>query len=279
MDSLSTMLGLASALTWGAGDFFGGYASRKSNVFKVVAFSQSLGFLLLFFAAVVVGERLLDTVDLMWSCIAGACSGLGLVFYYAALARGSMGLAAPLTGVLTAAMPAAAGAFIEGLPSPIQVTGFILAFMSIALVTGDSGYRLTFNTQVLLAMLAGVSFGLFLTFIGQVSKGSYLYPLAVSRLFTVAIAITLTASLSIGPVSKTHHAPVIAAGIFDAGGSLFYLLARQAGRLDVAGVLSSLYPVSTVLLAKIVLREKLGKRRAVGIALATAATALINAST
>ena len=272
-EQLPAVYGLASAISWGAGDFYGGYASKKASVLMVVAVSQALGCALLLTLATISGEKPPTTNDIYWSAAAGFFSGLGITLYYAALSRGLMGIAAPVTGVLTAAVPAVAGAFLEGAPSPLQATGFLLAFIGIFLVTGPDVNRLDATRQLAPAAAAGLGFGLFLVTIGQVSTGHY-YPLAISRIVTVSMV--LAASLAKGGTSLSNsRLPTLAAGIFDTGGSFFYLLARQQGRLDVSGVLSSLYPVSTVLLAKLILGEKLGKQKTVGILCAAAATTLI----
>ncbi|BAJ49983.1 conserved hypothetical protein [Candidatus Caldarchaeum subterraneum] len=273
-EQLSAFYGVASAVSWGAGNFYGGYASKKASVLMVVAVSQSLGLVLLLSLGILSGEKPPTTSDIYWSAAAGFFSGLGITLYYAALSRGSMGLAAPVTGVLTAAVPAVAGTFLEGVPSPLQAIGFLLAFLSIFLVTGNKADRLDVKRQLVPAAAAGLGFGLFLVTIGQVSPGHYYYPLVVSRLVTVSMV--LAASLAKGHTSLSNsRLTTAAAGIFDTGGSFFYLLARQQGRLDEAGVLSSLYPVSTVLLAKTILGEKLGKQRTAGIICAAAATTLI----
>ncbi|MCS6784132.1 MAG: DMT family transporter [Candidatus Caldarchaeum sp.] len=276
MDSAATFYGLASAFAWGAGDFYGGYASKAVHVLRVVAFSQTVGFILLVGLAVAVGEPLPGVADLGWAAAAGLMSGVGLIFYYAALSRGEMGAAAPVTGVLTAVVPALAGSLLEGVPSTLQAAGFFLAFVSIGLTTGSSGMRLSVNSQLGFSAVAGLGFGLFLVLLGQVSEGLYFYPLSVSRMITAGLAAFLAKTLLNTKSVGNAFTKIAAAGVFDTGGSFFYLLSRQAGRLDVAGVLSSLYPVSTVMLAKAILHEKLGKQRTAAIALAAAATTLIN---
>jgi len=273
-EQLSAVYGVASAVSWGAGDFYGGYASKKASVLMVVAVSQAIGLALLLIFGIASGEKPPTTSDIYWSASAGFFSGLGITLYYAALSRGSMGLAAPVTGVLTAAVPALTGSFLEGAPTSLQAIGFLLAFVSIFLVTGNKFDRLDVKRQLAPAAAAGLGFGLFLVTIGQVTPGHYYYPLALSRFITVSMV--LAASLAKGGASLSNsRLATVAAGVFDTGGSFFYLLARQQGRLDEAGVLSSLYPVSTVLLAKTVLGEKLGKQRTTGILCAAAATALI----
>jgi uncharacterized membrane protein len=157
------------------------------------------------------------------------------------------------------------------------MVGFALAIIAIAQVTGLSRKNLTPNKQLIRSLLAGIFFGLFLIFLGQVSQDSYLYPLSITRVVTIAMALAM-AYVSGGPKIPQTAAPlVVGAGVFDSMGSLLYLLARHAGRLDVAGVLSSLYPVSTVVLAKTILQEPISPRKAVGIAFATAAAAALYA--
>ncbi|MDW8084293.1 MAG: EamA family transporter, partial [Candidatus Caldarchaeum sp.] len=155
-DTISGFLGIGSAFIWGAGDFFGGYSSRKANVQGVVALSQGIGFLLFVIAALLVGETLPAREDLLWSAAAGVMSGLGLTTYYAVLSRGSMAYAAPITGVISTAVPAVTGSFFEGTPSATQAMGFLLALISIALVTGLTKEAFTFNQSLVLAAVAGV---------------------------------------------------------------------------------------------------------------------------
>ncbi|MCX8200513.1 MAG: EamA family transporter [Candidatus Caldarchaeum sp.] len=275
-ESCSGVLGLMSAFVWGAGDFFGGYSSRKANVSGVVAFSQSIGLFPLVLAAVIVGEAFLKPRDLLWSAAAGVMSGLGVITYYAVLSRGSMAYAAPVTGLVSTSVPALTGSFIEGLPKASQAVGFVLALVSIALVTGATKTSFKLSPRFVLAAFAGICFGSFLVFLGQVSEGSVLFPLAVSRLVTVAMAAVLVKGLTDWKRVAKAYPYVTAAGLFDTGGSFLFLLARQLGRLDVAGVLSSLYPISTIILAKTILNEPIGKKRATGIITAAAATITIN---
>jgi drug/metabolite transporter (DMT)-like permease len=273
----TTVYGLGSAVIWGAGDFCGGYATKRTGVYGVVAASQTIGLMVLLAMALVTLERAPTATELAWSSLAGLCSGLGLVFYYRALSGGSMGSSAPVTGVVTAAVPALTGFLFEGAPSPLQTVGFALAIIAIAQVTGLSRKNLTPNKQLIRSLLAGIFFGLFLIFLGQVSQDSYLYPLSITRVVTIAMALAM-AYVSGGPKIPQTAAPLaVGAGVFDSMGSLLYLLARHAGRLDVAGVLSSLYPVSTVVLAKTILKEPISPRKAVGIAFATAAAAALYA--
>jgi uncharacterized membrane protein len=172
----TTVYGLGSAVIWGAGDFCGGYATKRTGVYGVVAASQTIGLMVLLAMALVTLERAPTATELAWSSLAGLCSGLGLVFYYRALSGGSMGSSAPVTGVVTAAVPALTGFLFEGAPSPLQTVGFALAIIAIAQVTGLSRKNLTPNKQLIRSLLAGIFFGLFLIFLGQVSQDSYLYP-------------------------------------------------------------------------------------------------------
>jgi uncharacterized membrane protein len=187
----TTVYGLGSAVIWGAGDFCGGYATKRTGVYGVVAASQTIGLMVLLAMALVTLERAPTATELAWSSLAGLCSGLGLVFYYRALSGGSMGSSAPVTGVVTAAVPALTGFLFEGVPSPLQMVGFALAIIAIAQVTGLSRKNLTPNKQLIRSLLAGIFFGLFLIFLGQVSQDSYLYPLSITRVVTIAMALAM----------------------------------------------------------------------------------------
>src|SRR3954447_9261485 len=132
----AVVFGLASALCWGAGDFSGGLATKRAPVFAVLAIGQAGGLLLLIVLALVWGEPLPSTTDLGWGLAAGLAGAVGLASLYRALAIGQMGMVAPLSAVLTAALPALFGVLTEGLPGALKLVGFVLALVGIWLVAG-----------------------------------------------------------------------------------------------------------------------------------------------
>jgi drug/metabolite transporter (DMT)-like permease len=278
MDSerLGIVFGLASALSWGAGDFSGGLAAKRSPAYAVVIASQLVGLLLLGGLAVLIAEPLPAPTDLLWSAVAGIAGGIGLVALYRGLATGRMGVVAPVTAVMSAAVPVLFGAFVEGLPTWPQLLGFGLALVAVWLVswTGkETGIR---GRDLGLPLLAGVGFGVFLVVIDHVSDTAILWPLVAARTAAIAMLSIVTVRMRSTRMLVRRQLPLAAlAGLLDSGGNAFYALAAQAGRLDMAAVLSSLYPAGTVLLARLVLKESVSRPQWLGVATALVAIVLI----
>ena len=261
--------GLLSALTWGAGDFGGGMASRRAHAQAVVLWVSGIGLLLFLFLAQVFGEAPQGR-DLPYALLGGASGALGLLAFYRALAQGEMGLAAPVAGVVGAALPVALGALLEGWPGLFPALGMGLGLLAVWFVSRPEGRARPGNLG--LALLAGLGFGGFYAFMDRV-EGLF-YPAAWAKL--TAFLLVLPTALRAKPWPGGREAPwVLLAGLGDAGGNLFFLLAAQAGRLDVAAVLSSFHPVFTVLLAWLVLKERLSRGRLTGVGLSLLAMALI----
>ena len=275
---LVVVFGLLSAASWGVADFSGGLASRRSTALAVVLFSQPVGGLIFLALALARGETSLPQADLVWSVLAGATGPTALVFFYRGLATGRMGVVAPIAGVIGAAVPVVVGGFLEGAPETAQAAGIALGLASVLLVTWSARGSGAGFTGISDAILAGVGFGLFFVFLGQVQGGGAFAPLVVARLVAalviVGVVILTRASWRL---SRASLAPAVISGVLDASGNLWYLLASQQGRLDVAAVLASLYPVVTVLLAAGMLHERIGRVQALGIAAAIGAIVLIAA--
>jgi drug/metabolite transporter (DMT)-like permease len=275
---LGTGFGLASALSWGAGDFSGGLASKRSPVFGVVLTSQGIGLVLLVSLALLSGEPLPATANLFWGAAAGLAGGLGLLVFYRGLARGPMGVVAPVNAVVSAGVPVLWAAAFEGLPAARQLAGFGLALLAVWLVS-RSGDGVTIHPRDLgLPLLSGLGFGAFLIIIGEVSATAVYWPLTAARLASISLLLVITALRRQQALPNRRLLPLLAlVGLCDTGGNAFYALATQAGRLDVAAVLSSLYPAVTVLLARFVLKEPVSARQWIGVAAATVAVGLIAA--
>jgi drug/metabolite transporter (DMT)-like permease len=273
---LGALFGLASSASWGAGDFSGGVAAKRSPAYNVSLAVQFVGLLLVGGLALVLREPLPPVADLVWGGVAGVAGAIGGVALYRGLAMGHMGVVAPVSAMVTVAVPLVFGLFLEGLPGGQQLLGFGLAFVAVWLVsrTGDgNGIELR---QLILPLTAGLGFGLFLTVMERAGETAVLWPLTAARfassclLFLVVILTRSLARLSVGQVPL-----MLVAGVFDTAGMAFYTLAAQVGRLDTAAVLSSLYPAATVLLARFVLKEQLTRRQWLGVVVALAAVALI----
>ena len=275
-DLLGILFGLTSAVVWGVGDFSGGFATRRSNQFHVLALSALSGIVILLVFAVLRDESLPSLNSTLWAMLAGAAGALGLAALYRALSLGQAASVAPTAGVIGAALPVGFSAFTEGPPSIERLIGFALAFLGIWLVSQTSLQDRGVSRQgFVLACVAGVGFGGFYIFIAQVERGLIFTPLIVSRGITFCTAILLLRFRRLPWISLTSNPMAFVAGVLDAGGNVFYLLAKQFTRLDVAAVLSSFYPASTVLLAYLVLKETMTRTQWLGVALCLGAIALI----
>ncbi len=217
-----------------------------------------------------------STLDLMWGSVAGLAGAVGLVAFYQALAVGRMGIVAPIAAMLSAAVPVLFGALIEGLPAPIQLIGFVLAFIAVGLISG-LGVVKGRPEGLGLALLAGLGFGSFFILISRVSHGAVFWPLAAARLSSLLFlfAVVLIRRQKVLP-EKSVWPVVFLAGVLDVAGNVFFVLATHTGRLDVAAILSSLYPAVTVLLATIILRERVTRLQTIGIFFALVAIPLIS---
>lgn len=264
-------------MTWGSGDFGGGLLTRRTPLFGVVLASQLVGTAVALILAVVRGESAPLPADIAWSVVGGLAGGIGISALYQGLAVGRMGIVAPITGVIAAVIPVVAGIVFEGLPTPLVMVGIGLAFVAVVLVSRVSDDR-TGPSGVGLALLAGIAIGALGVAIAQISDGHVFGPLTILR---------ATEALLIGAIVLLGHRawrpdlrlwPALAGvGILDMAGNGTFILAVQAGSLAVAAVLSSLYPITTVVLASVFLHERVTRAHAAGIALAVAAIACIAA--
>ena len=269
------ILGLAAAVAWGGGDFGGGVASRRVPVFGVVLVSQVTGFVGSFALAMAVDQTLPTGVDLLICAIGGALGAFGITMLYRGLAIGRMGIVAPVTGVLAAVIPVVAGFLIEGVPPPLVILGIVVAVVAVVLVSrvaDDTGGRAGLPE----ALAGGTAIGLFGVAIAYLSEGDVIADLAVIRLVQgiLVVAAVLVTRASWRP-GRSWLLPLVIIGILDTAGNAFYLAAVQTGQLAIASVLSAMYPVATVILAAVVLRERVARDHVVGIVLAVTAIALI----
>ncbi len=277
-DLLAAAAGLLAAASWGAGDFGGGIATKRLPVFVALLGSQLVGLAGAAVAMIVLGESLPAPADAAWAAAAALFGALGLAGLYRALADGQMGIVAPITGVLTAAIPVAVGIATAGLPGPVRLAGFGVALLAIVLVSlADDGS--TGRAGLLLAIGAGLGFGLYSACVGQVEVGVF-GPLMVSRatasvLVVVIVAAQRTPLRAVASAEPRLLLLVALVGALDLVGNAMFLVAAQASGLALAAVLGSLYPVSTVILATLVLHEPIGRIHALGIATAALAVVLV----
>ncbi len=275
---LAIMYGLASAATWGTGDFSGGFATKTSNVSGVLLIGYITGVILLSIVALWVGSPVPD----MYSVMTGAASGiggvLGLGALYMGLARSRMGIVAPLAGIISAMLPVFFAMFLEGLPSSTQILGFALALADIWFLSAPEKSQKIQLKQFGYPVVAGVCFGLSFILVDQAVEQSVLWPLVAARGMGITLLLILMFVFHKGALPQRNNYPLIClAGIFETAGNTFYALAAHTGRLDIAAVLSSMYPATTVMLAWIILKEHLSCRQWIGVFTALTALALIAA--
>ncbi len=267
--------GLGSAVTWGIGDFCGGLATRRTSVWTVVLYSQAVGMVLLLALAFAFGETIPGGRDLFWGAVAGLAGIVGLLALYQAMALGQMALVAPLTAIIALSIPVIAGILTEGWPAASTLGGFVLAGVSVMLIS-YAPQRTASASGLWIALVAGCGFGSFFVLIAQTQEAAVFWPLVAARAMSVAtLSILMVVQRRADLPTSQALLPITLAGVFDAGGNACFVLAEQAGRLDIASTLSSLYPVSTVVLALILLRERISWVQGAGVALALAAIPLI----
>lgn len=264
-----------SAIAWGCGDFGGGTTTKRAPVLGVVLIVEVVGAVMAAALALATGERLPSPTGLVFGVAAGLVGILGILALYQGLAVGRMGVVAPVAGVLGASIPVAVGIVLEGLPTPIVLAGIGLGIVAVVLVSripGPAGGR----SGLEFGLAAGAGIAGFNVLIAQLPEGEVFWPLAALRLVAVPIvaAIVIVARRP-WRVPRPAIGPATLVGTFDMAGNAFFILATQAGVLAVAVVLSSMYPVVTVLLAVAILGERLTRTHAVGIAAAAVAIGLI----
>ena len=273
---LAVGFGMASAITWGAADFCGGVATKRSEIVSVLFVSQLIGATLLVIPLWIWREPFPGFRDIFWGMAGGACGVVGITAFYLGLAKGRMGVVAPVAAVVTAGLPVIAGAILEGFPPAIKYIGFALGLISIWLVSRSDGGNQVQLRELGLPILAGVAFGWFFIFLDQAADTAVLWPLIAARATSLTLILLASLVLRKRLMPARDKLPLIAlAGFLDTGGNLFYMLAARAGRLDIAAVLAALYPAATVILARMILKELINRWQLIGIAAALGAVVLI----
>ncbi len=266
--------GLLSAVTYGVGDFLSGLASRQDVPLRIAALTHPPAVLVLVLLAWSLGQPLPPAADLWWGALAGG-SGLGAVLlFYRALSIGPMGAVSVAAGALSAVVPVVVG-LVRG--ESLGTLGWLGAAGILAgtiLLSRVPGQKAVSGNGVLLGLLAGAGFGFYFVLLGQAhNQAGLLWTLAAARACSSLIVLPL-AALTVGLRAKNLPL-VLASAPGDTLGNLFYMLSVQGGGLALAGLLTSLYPALTTLLAVVVLRERLSTSQWAGVALALTGAALL----
>ena len=272
MPLLSIIFGLGAALGWGAADFTGGLASRRTGAYRAVFYSEALGLAFIVIALLVIREPLPNLLPLGGAVFAGALGTAGLLLLFHAMERGKMSIATPVSALMAATLPVVVGTLLAGFPGLPTLLGFILSLSAIWLISREEGNNnriLVHINELRLPLLAGLGFGTYFILVHEAAQESTYWTMLASRIGGVLImVIFMFARRKNWRVSRDAWPLIALNGFLDVTANGFYILASQIGRLDVAAILSSLYPAATVLLAAMLLKERVARSQAIGIGLA-----------
>ncbi|NTW11983.1 MAG: DMT family transporter [Anaerolineales bacterium] len=281
---LPILYGLVSATAWGAADFIGGLASKRTSPIRVLFLAEIAGFIPFMLLAIVLREPIPPAGDLLTGAFASLVGLAGLIFLYRALAEGQMTIAAPVSALFAAVIPVIFGSLTLGLPSTATLIGFGLAFLAVWLIsqTDSTNWRFSLSdtstslsTSLRLPLISGFFFGFYFIVLHRATLNAFFWPLTAAR-FAGFVALGLLALVTRQPAMPPREtwALCILNGIIDIAGNGFYVLSAQTGRIDVAAVLGALYPAGTVLLAWLILKERISAIQTMGIVLAFIAIVL-----
>ena len=274
--TVAVLLAVLSSLVWGSADFAGGLLARRRPAYAVVGGSQLLG--LLAVGAVAVLTRAWDAPAgwLPWAMAAGLSGAAGLVCFYAALGSGTMGVVASISA-LAAVLPVLVGVGLGERLSVLAAVGIALAIAGVVAASGPEVHGGGSPRPIVLAGCAAVLFGLALTFIERGARFSVVLTLLGMRVTSVSLFVlaALTARTLGGLVARDLRLLAFV-GVGDVSANLIYAVATQHGPLSVTGALGSLYPVMTVLLARLVLGERLRRLQQAGVVAAIGGVLLVS---
>lgn len=274
---MTVVWSLLAATSWGSGDFFGGVASRYGRATAVAGAAQVIGAITVVVLVPLV-EGSPTGSDMAWGAVAGLSGGVGLLLLYRGMAVTQLGLVVPISAIGTAAFPLLFGVATGERPSTLEVAGLVVGLAAIWLISYQRGGRSGASLAGLgYGLGAGAGFGGLLIGLSRIGEEAGIWPLAATRLAGALIiaAIALVGSETLLPHTGSWRA-IIPAGALGVVGNVFFLFAAE-GSLAVAAVIGSLFPAATVILARLVLHERLTTTRLIGLAAGAVAVVLIAA--
>ncbi len=289
---MSLFLAGLSALLYGIADFFGGFSADRNSTLSVVIVSQFAGVLVALAAIFFIPAAPLAS-DFLWGLLAGVSGALGLLTLYRGIAKSIVSIVSPVSALLSALLPMLFGLLIGERPSGIGLGGAALCLPAIVLLSMGSARPTdgtasapgrpvssagrTVRSALAQGCLAGLGFGVFFIALSRTSPASGLWPVVFSRGSSLLFVLAL-AGIRREPVriAKGSLVCTVCGGAADMGANIAFLLASRTGLLTLASIISSLYPVPTVLLGCIVFKEKIPLPRLIGLVLAVAGVALIS---
>ena len=276
----AVLLALSASLFWGFADFGAGAATRRLPVFVVAAVSQTAGLVAVAAVVLATADGTPSARQFAWAAFAGLVGLLGLSFFYRALAMGTMGIVGPITAT-AAIVPVAYGLGRGERPSTLQGIGVGLAVVGViaaSLEPAAHGSRRRIGVGVGFALAAAFSFGWSLIGLSRAAPGGVAWATLTMRMAAVPVAVLLALVLQHrAPASPRGWLLLVGVGVTDVGATLLYGEATTRGLLSVVAVLSSLYPIVIVVLARVLLSERIGRGQLAGVGVALAGVALISA--
>jgi uncharacterized membrane protein len=278
---IAVVLAVFGAVAYGVSDFIGGFASRRTTVWPVALLACFGAFLSAVVLAVVLpGDP--RQQDVVWGLLAGLGSGAGTAFLYRGLAGGRMGVVAPVSGVGATVIPVLIGVLGGERPAVLVWCGIVAALPGIWLVSREESGALADpvpgSSGLLDGVLAGVGFGVLFAALGQIPASAGYWPFAANQLTSVLSVTAACLLLGGNPVPRSAiQWWGLVSGVLAAAAGLGFLLATHHGLLSVSAVLVSLYPAFTVLLAALVLRERIHRVQGAGLVLCGMAVVLVAA--
>jgi drug/metabolite transporter (DMT)-like permease len=277
---MGALLALASSVTWGVADFMGGLAARRAGPVHVLAVSYPAGAIVLTFFALFLIPGEFSTGVVIWGGVAGCVGALAIGLLYLALSRGPMGIVSPITAVMAGAVPVFVGLMRGESLSAFALFGIACAGVAVVLVSRETGEKTKVSMSTIgLAIASGVAIGIYLSAIGSAPVDSGVWAATFGRWVSTVVLLAVLLIFARPFVSKGFPwVLVIASGVLDALANGVFQLASQNGQLSVVAVMGSLYPVSTVILAWVLIKERLNKIQLVGVGLAVFAAATLSFS-
>lgn len=275
---MGVILAAISAFVYGVGDWCGGHATRRMHAFAVVVIGQCAGMALVLGASLILGDPL---GGFGWGVSAGISGTAAIICFYSALAEGSMTVVAPVTAVISLVVPVVTGVILGDRPGSVAWAGMVSAVIAVALVGGVVGVVHTpiRRRELVLSGMGGVGFGMVFVLLSKAPHEAGMWPLVGARCASLSMTIPLWLAVRRrggGRVVRAALPFVLASGLLDMTANLTYLIAARHELLSIVAVITSMYPVSTVVLALGVDRERISRSQLVGMVFSVAALALVS---
>lgn len=267
---MGALLALLSSLTWGVADFMGGLAARRAGPVHVLSVSYPAGAIVLTLLAIFVIPGELSVEVLGYGAVAGTIGAVAIGLLYLALARGPMGIVSPITAVMSGAVPVFVGLLRGESLTALAMVGIVLAGLAVVLVSRETGEQARVAPSTIgLAIASGLAIGLYLTTIGLSPVNSGVWAAATGRWVSTLVLLIVLVSTARPFVRRGFPwMLVIVSGVLDATANGVFQLASQRGLLSIVAVVGSLYPVATVILAWVIIKERLNRVQIIGVVLA-----------